>query len=93
LPWRYGGDCRELQSGPPHQRWPVEQLQKLFGGCLKGTAEEAQDMKLTGLSIGNYKPVIVNGKVKLVAKPKRYDVSTELKRKHSPKVKFKRGGK
>jgi hypothetical protein len=48
-------------------------------------------MKLTGLSIGSsHKPVIVNGKVKLVAKPKRYDVSTELKLKRSPKTKIQR---
>jgi hypothetical protein len=30
---------------------------------------------------------------KAAVKPKRYDVSTELKRKNSTKVKFKRGGK
>jgi hypothetical protein len=55
-------------------------------------------MKLSGTSIGSsHKPVIVNGKVKLVADLKtaeaKLDVSTRIKRKHSPKVKFKRGGK
>lgn len=47
---------------------------------------------MTSKSIGNFKVVIENGKEKLVEKPKRYDVSTELKRRNSRKIRVVKKG-